>query len=618
MTSDPGAGQHRDRRRDFPPLPTARGRRSFAESWWGNAWVEALEGPSRSATGRLARGRTYARAGNVGEITVTAGRATARVQGSQPTPYRTSMDILEFTAAQWGALLDLAASKAGHIAALLDRDMPTDLADDAAQAGVRLLPRPHELTPHCSCPDWGNPCKHAAALYYQVARLLDQDPFVLLLLRGRGERELMAELHRRNAAKATAAAPSPRPGVPARDVFAAARTGLPPLPRPPAEVEHPGAAPPLTSAPTPPPGLDPAALEWLAADTARRATQLLRHALRPDSTDLQPGAFPDDLSVDDDLVRLAAGRPPTEIFHRLSWGSRRTPATLARSSRAWQYGGAAALKVLDQPWDPDPNYLRAVREEIKHAWGSERAPGIRISRSWLTVIGHDAQLRLGADGLWYPYRKKHGTWWPDGHSDKDVTAVLSDLLAGSPPVAVPAPSHRRRVGGRPGDAADRPDGARARRPRPTSPSGALQPQIVEDPSRAPKRHILICPECGELDGYRFPLLAERAFETHTDEAHPSSISPLEQIREIVDLAAASPASWACVLAGQAYHVRQLKPDHYEVQLANHRAAFEARLTCLDEARIVIGVHAGLVSGALATAARVQLHRVAPENSIALK
>lgn len=183
--------------------------------------------PHPVATGRLARGRTYARAGNVREITITPGRATAQVKGSMPTPYRTSMQIPQLSAPQWNALLDVAAAQAGHLAALLDRDMPTTLADDAAQAGVRLLPTRGELVPYCSCPDDGNPCKHAAALYYQVARLLDQDPFVLLLLRGRGENELMAELHRRNAAQATAAAPR---GVAARQVFAAAQAASRPYP----------------------------------------------------------------------------------------------------------------------------------------------------------------------------------------------------------------------------------------------------------------------------------------------------------------------------------------------------------------------------------------------------
>ncbi|MFB7957808.1 SWIM zinc finger family protein [Streptomyces sp. NPDC056045] len=414
-----------DRRRDFPPLPTARGRRSFAETWWGNAWVQALEGPTRSTTGRLARGRTYARAGNVGPITVTPGRATAYVQGSQPRPYRTAMDIPTLTQGAWDILLDAAAAQAGHLAALLDRDMPTTLADTAAQAGVHLLPLPHELTPSCSCPDWGDPCKHAAALYYQVARLLDRDPFVLLLLRGRSEGELMADLHRRNAAHTTT---PPPPGVPARKVFAAARAGLPPLPAPPPPVDHPGPVPELASQVAPAPGLDPAALRFLAADTATRARQMLNQALAPAPAHPQDDT-PTTLSTDDDLVRLAAATPPAEIFTRLCRSAHRTPASLTRAARAWQYGGAAAIEILDTAWHPDPAHLRAVREEIKQTWGASLAPAIRITGNWLTVSGHDAQLRLGTGGhLWYPYRKKHGTWWPAGFPDRDVTAVLSDLL----------------------------------------------------------------------------------------------------------------------------------------------------------------------------------------------
>lgn len=420
-------GNDSDRRRVFPPLPSARGRRSFADTWWGNAWVDALEGPSRSATGRLARGRTYARAGNVREITITPGRAAAQVNGSFPTPYRTSMEIRQLTAPQWETLLDVAAGKAGHLAALLDRDMPTTLADDAVQAGVRLLPGSREFVPSCSCPDDGYPCKHAAALYYQVARLLDQDPFVLLLLRGRGESELMAELHRRNTARAAAttlpAAAAPR-GVSARQVFAAAHAGLPPLPAPPPVLHHCGPVVQLATVAEPVPGVDAEALEFLATDTAARAAHLLHQVLLPQG---DPVAFPA-LSVADDAVRLAAADPPLGVSQRLAWGTHRTPTALARAAQAWQYGGAAALLVLDEQWEADPLYLRAVREEIRRAWDGQRAPGLRADKSWLTVIGHGAQLRLGRDGyLWYPYRKKHGAWWPAGFPQRDVSAVLGEL-----------------------------------------------------------------------------------------------------------------------------------------------------------------------------------------------
>lgn len=436
------------RTRTFPPLSPARGRRSFAESWWGNAWVEALEGKQRLATGRLARGRTYARGGNVGEITVTPGRVAARVQGSRPTPYRTSMDTPQLSPRDWELLLDTAAAQAGHIAALLDRDMPTTLVDDAALAGVRLLPRQGELTPSCSCPDWGYPCKHAAAVFYQVARLLDEDPFVLLLLRGRGERELMDELQRRNAVQAAAddaapQAPSPAGplGVHARDVYAAARAGIAALPAPPPEADRPGQVASFATAGDPTPGLDPSALEFLAADAAARAARLLHQAALPHDVPHRPTG-PASLTAAEDLVRLAAAAPPSEVFARLCRHAGCTPQALTRTVRAWQQGGAAALPVLDDAWDPDPSQLNLAREAIKRAWEGEPPPGLRTTRNRLTVIGHEVQLRLGTDGRWYPYRKEQGGWWPAGPADRDVTAVLTGLLASLDVTPTPRPAPR--------------------------------------------------------------------------------------------------------------------------------------------------------------------------------
>ncbi|MFP3992893.1 SWIM zinc finger family protein, partial [Streptomyces sp. E11-3] len=198
-------------------------------SWWGRAWVAALEESSLDAA-RLARGQTYARQGLVDAITVTPGQVLAYVHGSRPRPYRTRIELPTLSDAEWDRLLDTAAERPGHIAALLDKELPQSLARGS---GADLLPGPGDLEPFCSCPDSGHPCKHAAALCYETARLLDEDPFVLLLLRGRGEPQLLDELSRRNATRAARADQEgdQRPrisGVRARDALAP-RT-LPPLP----------------------------------------------------------------------------------------------------------------------------------------------------------------------------------------------------------------------------------------------------------------------------------------------------------------------------------------------------------------------------------------------------
>ncbi|WP_179203592.1 SWIM zinc finger family protein, partial [Streptomyces griseiscabiei] len=175
-------GELRRTFRPFPPRPSTG--EPFAGSWWGNAWVTALEEGALDSA-RLARGRVYADKGHVDAITVTPGLVLAYVHGSRPRPYRVQLSLRTLDDDAWDRFLDAAADHPGHIAALLDKELPHALSDPAGEPGVRLLPGPGELEPRCSCPDFGHPCKHAAALCYQTARLLDEDPFVLLLLRGR-------------------------------------------------------------------------------------------------------------------------------------------------------------------------------------------------------------------------------------------------------------------------------------------------------------------------------------------------------------------------------------------------------------------------------------------------
>ncbi|MDQ6838144.1 MAG: SWIM zinc finger family protein, partial [Actinomycetota bacterium] len=189
--------------------PTLTGRRrSFGTSWWGRAWVDALEGRARLDPNRLPRGRTYARQGTVGELRLAAGAITADVQGSRDWPYQVRVRVRVFDNNEWDRVLDSLAAEIGHLAALLDGELPPRVAADVRTAGLDLLPGPGELQPRCSCPDWADPCKHAAAVCYLVADALDEDPFGLLALRGRDRKEVLAGLRaRRRPAMATATAP---------------------------------------------------------------------------------------------------------------------------------------------------------------------------------------------------------------------------------------------------------------------------------------------------------------------------------------------------------------------------------------------------------------------------
>ena len=187
----------------FPAFPATQRRPGrFARTWWGNAWLQAMEDTSLDL-GQLKRGRRYAYAGLVGPITASPGRIAAQVYGEDGSLYNTVVLVDRLTAEQWRRFLDEVAGKAGHLAALLDRDMPRDLVTAADDADVPLLPGIGDLQPECDCDGWELPCRHAAALSFQTSWLLDADPFVLLLLRGLGRTELTDELRARAARRAT-------------------------------------------------------------------------------------------------------------------------------------------------------------------------------------------------------------------------------------------------------------------------------------------------------------------------------------------------------------------------------------------------------------------------------
>ena len=136
---------------------------------------------------------------------VRAGAIVASVQGSRAKPYKVTVRVRTYSDQEWDLTLATLASRVGHMAALLDGEMPPGVADDLAAAHIDLLPVAGELQPRCSCPDWANPCKHAAAVCYLVADTLDADPFLLFLMRGRGRDTLLAGLRARRAAARAAA-----------------------------------------------------------------------------------------------------------------------------------------------------------------------------------------------------------------------------------------------------------------------------------------------------------------------------------------------------------------------------------------------------------------------------
>jgi uncharacterized Zn finger protein len=114
------------------------------------------------------------------------------------------------TPAAWRKVGRRLGREARFAAKLLASEMPADVEEAFTAAGVSLFPASRaELRTECSCPDWSNPCKHIAAVYYLLGEEFDRDPFLVFRLRGlsrEGLRALLEDSSARASAESLALA----------------------------------------------------------------------------------------------------------------------------------------------------------------------------------------------------------------------------------------------------------------------------------------------------------------------------------------------------------------------------------------------------------------------------
>jgi uncharacterized Zn finger protein len=173
----------------------------FSRSWWGQRFITALE--TIMDSGRLSRGRSYARGGKVKSFEINQGVVSAKVRGSinpyfgvykEPT-YTTTIEFKPISAANWKTAIAYISSKASLVSRLMLKEIPDNIDDAFAKLDLHLLPhRKNDFKTDCSCPDYSNPCKHIAGVYFLLAAQLDEDPFLLFELRGLSREALHKEL----------------------------------------------------------------------------------------------------------------------------------------------------------------------------------------------------------------------------------------------------------------------------------------------------------------------------------------------------------------------------------------------------------------------------------------
>lgn len=166
------------------------------EAWWVQRWVDLLN--NYRFKKRLERGRRYAREGNILNIEYKGAKVLALVQGTAQDPYKLSIWLDSFADEDWNYVIDSLAEHALFSAQLLAGEMPADIETVFTSNGLSLFPfQLAEVHSRCDCPDPKNPCKHIAAVYYQLGDFFREDPFILFQLRGRDRQQILDALRQK-------------------------------------------------------------------------------------------------------------------------------------------------------------------------------------------------------------------------------------------------------------------------------------------------------------------------------------------------------------------------------------------------------------------------------------
>jgi len=185
--------------RDYPPAKPRHvdgGIKSAAKSgdkWWSKKWYDFMETFHLGA--RLARGRAYARKGQVVDVSVEPGSVSALVQGSMLKPYKVTIEFERITQEGWSRIIRRIKEQALFTSSLLSGEVPTEMEEFFRGEGASLFPTlKNGYDMHCSCPDYSVPCKHIAAVFYILGDAFDGDPFLILRLRGMSQDKLLENI----------------------------------------------------------------------------------------------------------------------------------------------------------------------------------------------------------------------------------------------------------------------------------------------------------------------------------------------------------------------------------------------------------------------------------------
>ena len=181
------------------------------KTWWGEAFFNSLI--SFIDEGRLKRGRSYRTDSRILSFEMDNNIVQATVRGNKnpyygvykEPKYKIKIAFLKIPTHEWKEAIKNISDHPGWLSKLMLNEIPSDICEAFNNKKHGLLPKSFsDIKTNCSCPDYENPCKHIAGVYYRIAELLDSSPMLLFPMHGLSIKDLQTELKKSDLGKSFA------------------------------------------------------------------------------------------------------------------------------------------------------------------------------------------------------------------------------------------------------------------------------------------------------------------------------------------------------------------------------------------------------------------------------
>ena len=108
--------------------------KKYGVTWWGEQWLNSLSNIDNS--NRLPRGKTYANTGRVRSVEIDKNVIQAKVQGSNPRPYRITITVPLFNEGEKKEIVDEAVRNPVVVAKLLNRESRSVTCPGTSGTGI--------------------------------------------------------------------------------------------------------------------------------------------------------------------------------------------------------------------------------------------------------------------------------------------------------------------------------------------------------------------------------------------------------------------------------------------------------------------------------------------------